>query len=270
MTDEFTGLVAETSAERRIWRDQQIQLPPMAGEVKEQLFDKPPSWLRLEDQSATNTCAAHGGSTCQEGIYYAKTGEVMQFSRNYIYARGQQQCGLFGRDVGCTLGGIVSALKKYGAPPESMWPFSGTYQTQIPRGCDEAAAANKVTHTIDIESLGYDGYRSVLGQNIGKVLMATSWPVRTWNGNVVERYQPLGRGGHAMAAMWLSTRRDNRGRPYVIVINSHANLPVMLWSPDALDELTRASEWGVTGLTDMSTPAPREVDWKGKDNPFAK
>lgn len=274
VSEVFTGLVAETKDERWVWRDRQIDLPPMAGEVREQLFDSPPSWVRIEAQGQTNSCAAHAGTSCAERVAYAKSGTVEQLSRNYLYVRGQEKCGLFGRDVGCTLGGIISALTEFGVCPETLWPFTGTYQTQIPRGCDDQAKRYRATHTVDVESLGYEGFRTVIGQNIGAVLMATSWPLRLWDGYIVEQHQPTGRGGHALAGLFLSSRLDGNGRPYVWVANSHdvtsGKAGWLLWSPRAIDSLIQSSQWGCTGLTDMSTPAPREVDWRGTQNPFLK
>lgn len=274
MSEVFTGLVSETKDERRTWRDQQVQLPPMsAANVKERLFDTPPSWLRIENQRQTNSCAPHAGSTCGEGMYFAATGQVVQLCRNYLYIRGQQKCGMRG-DTGCTLGGIIAAMKEFGVCPESLWPFNGTYQTSIPRGCDEQAKLCRVTHTLDVESLGYEGFRLTIGQNIGTVLMATSWPLRLWDGYVVEQHQPQGRGGHALAGMFLSSRLDGNGRPYIWVANSHdvtsGKAGWQLWSPRAIQTLIETSQWGCTGITDMSTPTPRNVDWTGADNPFLK
>ncbi len=274
MSEVFTGLVAETRDERFTWRDQQVKLPPMsAANVREKLFDTPPSWLRIESQKSTNSCAAHAGTTCAEGIFFAKSGQVEQLCRNYLYIRGQEKCGMRG-DVGCTLGGIIAALRDYGVCPESLWPFTGTYQTNIPRGCDDQAKRCRVTHTLDVESMGYEGFRLAIGQNIGTVLMATSWPLRLWDGYIVEQHQPQGRGGHALAGMFLSSRLDGNGRPYVWVANSHdvtsGKAGWLLWSPRAIDSLIETSQWGCTGITDMSTPAARNVDWTGTQNPFAK
>lgn len=260
----FTGLVKEVNP---TWRANQVSIAPCSpmDRVAETLFAEPPSWVRIENQRQTNTCAAHAGSSCMEKVEYLATRQLTQLSRNYLYLRGQQACGLAGRDQGCTLGGIIRAMTTNGCCEEDLWPFNGTYQQSIPAPCDEAAAKRKVTKTLDVEARGYDGFREVLGQNIGAVLMATSWPLRMLNGYIVEDYAPQGAGGHAIAGLFLSDKRDNRQRPYVWVANSHditaQKQGWMLWSPNALDSLIQSADWGVTGITDMLTPKPRAFDW---------
>lgn len=255
----FTGLVPE--AERK-WKIGQLQLAPCGpmDRVEEKLFSQPPTFVKPENQQQTNTCAANAGTTCLEKLAYIQSGEMVQLSRNYAYARGQKLCGLWGQDKGITLSGCVAAMKG-GLPLEELWPFTGVYQPHIPNNIDEAALAYKLTSTIDVERRGYDGFREVIGQNIGSVLMACSWPLQRWSGNVIEAYQPQGSGGHAIAAVALSTKRDSRQRPYVWVANSHAGDPWLLWSPDAIDQVIQRDEWGSTGLTDMVTPKPRKFDW---------
>jgi hypothetical protein len=268
----FTGLVPETNP---IWRQSQLTLPVAAAadRVEETLFAEPPSWMPVENQGQTNMCAAHAGTSCAEKIQFMKTGKFEQLSRNYLYAEAQKRCGLYG-DQGVTLGSIIAALTAKGDCPEEMYPFKGTFNSKVPPGCDEEAAKRKLTKTLDVEQHGYAGFREVIGQNIGSVLMACSWPIRLWEGYIVEEYQPQGRGGHALAALFLSTRKDSQGRPYVWDFNSHdvtaQRRGCLLWSPQALDSLIQSQEWGATGLTDMLTPKPRKVEWSGQDNPFAK
>lgn len=268
----YTGLVEETPEQMTEWKSQQIWLPPCAGkEVEETLFDEPPKFMRVENQQRTNMCAAHAGTSCIEKLEYMLTGVMIQRSRNYVYAKAQHYCGLYG-DQGVTLGSIIKALKINGAPPEEMYPFTGTFNPRIPKGCDEEAAKCRVTATIDVESGGYDAVRTVCGQNIGAVLFATSWPIGYSNGYIVERYIPFGRFGHARAWIVLSSRKDSLGRPYVWAVNSHSEdaqyMGYELWSPTAIQESIDEGRWGNTGVTSMTTPEPQEVDWKGELNPF--
>ena len=266
----FTGLLPESAEDRQLWRSQQGGMPVCAGrEVEETLFAEPPSWMVINDQGQTNSCAPQAGTSCAEKNVRMQTGEVVQLCRNFLYWRGQQLCHIRG-DNGCTLGGIIAALRE-GVCLEKFWEFNQTYQQEPPAACrenlDYRAAA-----TIDVESRGYDGFRTVIGQNIGSVLMAYTYPCNFWQGYIVERYQPTGNGGHAVAGMFLAERKDASGRPYVWVGNSHSTAAQrkgwQLWSPTAIDELIERDEWGCTGITDMETPEPREVDWAGANNPF--
>lgn len=274
MTDQFMGLVPETPEQRAERLSRQIPLPVCAGkEVAEKLWDEPPQWNRVEFQSRTNMCAAHAGTTVVEVCCFQKTGAMIQRSRNYLYARAQQICGLFG-DQGVTLGSIIEALQKHGVPPEESMPFNGTVNVRIPAGCDDEAAKCKVTATIDVHTQRYNAVRTIIGQNMGAVLMATEWPMRYSNGYIVEHYSTAGSFGHARAWIALSSKLDRSQRPYVWCANSHGTDSQYhgyeLWSPDAINEHLSGDQWGSTGVTGLSVIEPREVDWAGADNPFLK
>lgn len=267
----FTGLVPETNP---TWRQGQLSLPVAAAadRVEETLFAEPPAWMPVESQSRTNMCAVHAGSSATEKVEFMRTGKFTQLSRNYLYVEAQKRCGLYG-DQGVTLESVIYALTRKGVPPEEMYPFKGVFNPKVPPGCDEEAAKRKVTKTLDVEQHGYAGFREVIGQNIGSVLMACSWPIRMWEGYIVEEYQPQGNGGHAIAGLFLSTRKDSTGRPYVHVVNSHdvtaQRRGWMLWSPRAIDSLIQRDNWGATGITDLLTPKPRAFDWQGGESFFS-
>lgn len=269
----FTGLIPEDPAVLSLRLAEQIEMPVCAGSVDEKLWDEPPSWNRIEYQRRTNMCAVNAGTTAAEVIEYQKTGQLVQRSRNYLYARSAKYCGIYS-DSGRTLGSVIQAFKQDGCPPEDMYPFDGSYNPRVPAGCDKAAQEFKLTTTIDVRSGGYNSVRTLIGQNMGTVLMASYWPFRYWDGYRVERYQPTGSQGHAEAFVFLSSKLDANGRPYVWLANSHSEQAqhngYSLWSPDAIDELLSGDTWGITGLSDMTTPQPREVDWTGLLNPFAK
>jgi len=269
MTDVFTGLVPETAEQRASRKSREITLPPMAGEVKEKLYDIPLPFVKSEDQRQTNSCSGHGGSTAGEAVSFLETGQLIQLSRWGLYVLAQKKCGLFGSDCGATLSGVEEAMRE-GIPEEESWKFPGWYDTAVPPGAMESAKKRKVVHTIDLESGGYDSVRTVIGQNIGACVFACSWPLVVTGGNRIERYQPQGRGGHCMAWVALSKITDSKGRPYIIGPNSHANLPYLIWSPDAVQAVLDHEQWGSFGITMMQVPKPREVDWAGADNPFLK
>jgi len=263
---DFFGLEKDPECK---YRDALEPLPVCGDPVEETLFDSPPAWMRIEDQGPTNTCAANSGTSVLEKLAYMKSGVPVQLCRNYLYARGKQIANISG-DNGCTLYGIQQAMKHHGCPPEEMWPFTKRYQPNIPPGLDEAAAQYRATKFLDTES-GYKAFRAVIGQNIGAVEFACSWPVAFDSGYVVEEYDERGRGGHAIAALFLSSKLDAKGQPYIWVANSHGETAQrngwMLWSPTAIQQVCEEDEWGCFGVTDMNTPAPRRVDWV-KESPF--
>lgn len=271
----FTGLLIESPADIAARMSKQIAMPVCAPTVMvaEKLWSDPPPFVRIENQQQTNMCAAHAGTSCIEVDWYQATGEMVQRSRNWLYAYAQQKCHLFG-DQGVTLGSIIATLQQDGCPPEDLYPFKGYFSDQIPAGIRAEAEKCKVLQTIDVRSGGYNSVRTVIGQNLGAVLIATYWPIQYSQGYVVERYVPLDRFGHARAWLALSSRLDGQGRPYVWCANSHSTAAQFhgweLWSPQAIDEQLSRDTWGTTGITSMTTPAPREVDWTGADNPFRR
>ena len=270
----FTGLVTESTEAIEARLAEQIALPVCAGkEVRETLWDEPPTFVRIENQQQTNMCAAHAGTSVIEVVDFQVTRQMVQRSRNFLYALSQKKCGLYG-DQGVTLGSIVATLKHEGCPPEDLYPFRGYFDKQIPPGCIAAADKCKVTATIDVRSGGYRSVRTVIGQNMGAVLMATDWPIQYSGGYIVEQYRPLGNGGHARAWLALSSRLDPQGRPYVWCANSHSEQAEYhgweLWSPTAIDEELSNDQWGSTGITGLTVVEPQEVDWTGAMNPFAK
>jgi hypothetical protein len=274
VSEYFTGLVPETGSQRAARLSEQIGMPVCAGlEVPEKLWDEPPTWNRVENQQRTNMCASNAGTTAIEVVSFQATGQMVQRSRNFLYAKAQAYCGLYG-DRGVTLGSIIQALKNDGDCPEELFPFNGVFDSRIPPGCEAAAKECRVTATIDVHRGGYAAVRTLIGQNMGAVLMATEWPIDYSAGYIVEHYRPMGNGGHARCWMALAGRKDTRGRPYVWCANSHSTMAqhggYELWSPAAIDEHLQSDNWGSTGITALSEITPQNIDWTGVLNPFAK
>lgn len=265
----FTGIVQEI---RPAWRKGVIQLPPTAADdlVEETRYANPPSFIHNEDQRQTNSCSGHGGSTACEAVLR----DGIQLSRWGLYILAQKRCQLLGKDVGATLTGVHDALKMDGIPEESIWPFTGSYDARIPAGAMENAALRKMTHSIDVETGGYDSVRLVIGQNIGGVVMACRFPLATTTSGIgykdVTTYSPQGNGGHCMSFVAMSARLDGTGRPWIWCSNSHNGNEWLHWSPKAVDDCVRRREWGSFGITMMTNPKPRKPEWSGRDNPFVK
>ncbi len=268
MADIFTGLIPEhpDAVAERLSHD--IDLPVQAGEivVPEKLHDEPPDIVNREMQWETNRCASFSTTTNGEVVWWQATGEMLQFSPDWNYLRSGIIAGMRG-DVGRPLSSVIASGKQDGFCLESVFP-SGAHSvnTNAPSGAASDAAQRKITHTIDIRSGGYDAVRTLIGQNMGTCEIATYWPIQyASDGFTVEHYTPLGRGGHARAFLFLSSRKDSQGRPYVWCANSHGitaqHRDYELWSPAAIDELLSNDPWGCQGISAMSTPAPHEVDW---------
>lgn len=272
LQSDFTGLLPDTPSRLQARLAAQIPVPLCAGrEVEETLWDSPPVGNRVENQGMSSTCAANAGTSCGELVWFQATGEWVQLSRDYLYAKAGDIDGSRA-DVGRTLTSIIEAMQA-GTCREDLMPFTVPPTTRIPDGCEDDASQRRVTHTIDLSG-GYDSVRTVIGQNMGACLIGTYWPVKYADGYRLEHYTPTGRGGHARAWLFLSTQKDSDNRPWVWCANSHGSMAqhngYELWSPQAINELLRSDPWGCTGITAMSTPEPKELDWTGVLNPFAR
>lgn len=81
---------------------------------------------------------------------------------------------------------------------------------------------------------------------------------------VVEQFRPGG-GGHAICFLGYSPREDAQGRKYLWLANSWSEQ----WgdrgwaevAPRAVDQMAQHPETVMIGLSDLSTPAPRNVNW---------
>lgn len=225
-----------------------------------------PSWMKREDQSQMNSCAGNAGTTCAEKNLYAATGKSIQLSRWFAYIEGCRSCGLFPGDSGCYLSGIVDSLRKKGCPPEEMVPYPGRYdirKTNFSSDIYEEAAKIQVIRTVSLDG-GYSDWRKILGQNTGAVLLGINWPIRTTTKNghkYASRYQPAGRGGHAIAAVFLADSTDSEGNPDVWIMNSHRGDEIYLVSATFIREVQQADPFGNIGITDLSVPVSRVVNW---------
>lgn len=233
-----------------------------------------PDWCHKENQGPINSCAANAGTTCVEGIGYLVNGSTDQLSRWFAYIQGTRACGMFPADAGCTLDGIAEALRVTGVPFEKTVPYpKGGYDRSRTRFSEEVfaeAALRRMAKTVDVSG-GYDAWRAALGQGIALVLLGVNWPFEytTRNGyKYGNHYRPRGRAGHAIAGVSLAQTTDTRGRPDLWIANSHLGDEVYLVSATWVDELQAANPFGNIGLTDLSEPTPRRMDWTGLDNPF--
>lgn len=233
-----------------------------------------PGWLKKENQGPINSCAANAGTSCVEGASYLANGSTNQLSRWYAYIEGTKACGMFPADAGCTLDGIAKALMTKGVPLEATVPYPAQgydrSRTSFSAAVHAEAALRRMKKTVDL-SAGYDAWAKTLGQGIGLILLGVHWPFATTIRNGVKyanRYRPIGRGGHALCGATLADTRDASGRRDVFIGNSHLGDEVYLVSAQWIDDLQQADPFGNIGLTDLTEPVPRRLDWLRADSPF--
>lgn len=82
---------------------------------------------------------------------------------------------------------------------------------------------------------------------------------------VMERYVSGG-GGHAVCFLGYSARRDSQGRAYLWLANSWSeDWGARGWAevaPRAVEQMLASSRTTAVGMSDLTTPTVRRVDWQ--------
>jgi hypothetical protein len=240
--------------------------PPMLGSesysVPEEIDPRP--WHRIENQGQMGSCQGHANSSVCEMAYHIATGEVTQFSPMFAYLGAQKFDGLLGRDNGSTIDGGAKSAMQNGSCPAEVFPYPSRYSTNIPPAAYAAAKQFLIQKRYAINS--YADAFAFLSSGQGGIEIGISWnnSCNPING-LIERYSPNGGGGHAIALLGYSRRKDNAGRNYLWLANSWApswgNAGWAEVSPNSIETMVQ-SQWGVfIGLSDLTTPRPRRIDW---------
>lgn len=221
----------------------------------------PRPWHKIENQGSVGSCQGHSLSSVVEHAYHIAMNEVKQFSRAYAYYATQLIDGIRG-DEGSTIEGGVQLAMNKGLPPEEMWTYSGRYDPTPPGGWNaqyEAAAAWKIRNKVVIRN--YDDAYRFLASGQGGIHHGSSWGFEPNREGVVERFRPGG-GGHSTAFLGYSKRKN------IWMANSWGNWGIGGYAeitPEAFDAMCRHSYSVVIGLTDLTTPKARRIDWATED-----
>ena len=267
----FSGLVPES---REAWQAaiSDAQPLPVCGDGPETRMAVPPSWMRVEQQGPINSCSANGLTSCAEKCEYARTGKSVQLSRWFQYVRSEVYTyGQAGRDQGATLSAALRVGHEVGFVTEQDVPYpTGGYdrnRMQFSREIIEAAETRKITSTISLAA-GYSAWRTLLGRDIGAVLLGMYWPVQLDSRCFATRV-PTGGGGHAIAGLFLADTSDANGNPDVWILNSHStSFGLNGWfkvTRSFVEDLQARDDFGNVGVSDMSVPGPRVVDWARRE-----
>jgi len=224
----------------------------------------PRQWHVIENQSSLGSCQGHALSSVVELCYYIATGQVIHFSEMFAYLGTQKLDGLLGRDVGSTIEGGMRLATQYGLCPVEVMPYPNParYTSRIPEIAWSAAEPFKIRSSSFCRS--YEDVYKYLASGQGGVEIGIGWGNFDSDG-LVESYRP-GRGGHAVAFLGYSRRKDSQGRKYLWMANSWdeswGNKGWAEVSPRAVDQMCNSSGTVMIGLSDLSTPEPRLVDWR--------
>jgi hypothetical protein len=246
-----------------------IILPEFTGYKAATPVAEPWKLIKAENQSSQGSCQGCAVSTVDEKCILDGTGEVVALSKQFAYIETQRIDGLIGSDRGSTIWGGVQLSKTRGIPPENYWEYTGRYHTKPPQysieECYAAAAKYKVEN--HVKMTGYDSIRSFLEQGLGGVSIGIQWN-NSCEAKVTGDYQNRGGGGHAISLLFVSPRVASDGRNFIWMCNSWGtnwcNNGWSEWSPRFVDGLFQSRYTVAYGLTDMSNPEPRPVNYIGR------
>lgn len=225
----------------------------------------PRPWHRIENQGSMGSCQGHALSSVGEMAYRIATGNITQFSPLFCYYATQKLDGLLGRDQGSTISGGVDCARQFGFCPLEVMPYPSPvrYTGRIPDDAWPAAAPFRMkSHTV---CKTYDDAFRFLASGQGGLEVGMSWnsSVEPRNG-VISQYRSGG-GGHAVALLGYSSRKDTQGRHYLWLANSWStNWGQAGWAeiaPSAIDAILDDSNALIVGQSDLTVPTPREIPW---------
>lgn len=225
-------------------------------------------WMNIEDQGMVGSCAGHARTSVLEAcIYHQTRGTVVQLSRMFAYLTAQKIDGISG-DNGSTITGNAQAAEQWGTCREEFFPYPGRYTTKIPKAAWDNAGEFKLRTWRVLRS--YDETWRWLAMGLGGVQIGIGWNA-SCDRPVMESYKPGG-GGHSVAFLDWTSRRDSQGRRYLKLFNSWGkgwgNAGTSEVAPKAVDQMLDDGFTVFVGMSDMADLKPRSVDWL-KESVFA-
>lgn len=268
MAQEFTGYAIELERRDEI-RSYATPMLFTSSDFKAPEEVDPRKLVRHDQQFDMGSCGGFGNTGVGEILYAYASGEKQwrpdrQFSPLFAYLEAQRFDGLIGADKGSTISGHLKVAREIGYCPESVLPYRTPYprnaRSLITAAMRQAAAPFKVrSHTwLD----GYTPIFNYLAARIGGCLVGTPWNDSFYAPNgVLERISFTRRdGGHAYSFLGYSKRKDSRGRNYLWRLNSHKDSFIEV-APSVVDQLCGHEYTSVVGMSDLSIPEPRNVDF---------
>ena len=222
--------------------------------------------MRHDKQFNMGSCQGFSLTNCGEYLWALPYGGVSsdrQFSQLFAYLESQRIDGLLGRDAGSTIAGGLKVASQIGYLPESELPYRTPYPSNaralVTDAMRKLAEPFRIRSHTWLES--YDAIFQYLASGSGAVHTGTLWNDSFYASNgVLESISLRNGGGHATAWLGYSKRKDSKGRNYIWRLNSHNDSWTEI-APSVIDALCRHSYTSIVGISDLSTPGPRKMDW---------
>ena len=227
----------------------------------------PRKLIRHDDQGNMSSCGGHGNTNAAEFVWALSDGqysEGKQLSRLFAYLEAQRFDGLLGRDAGSTISGGLKVGKDIGYLEEKhleyVTPYPSNARTLVTDAMRKLAEPFKIRSHTWLES--YDGMFQYIASLTGACFAGSIWNNSFYASNgVLDSISLRNGGGHAYCFAGYSRRKDSRGRNYIWRKNSHSNDNWTEIAPSVIDALCRHQYTSIVGISDLSTPGPRKMDW---------
>lgn len=222
-------------------------------------------YIKAWDQGRMNSCVGHGLARSIQILNFLKTGIWLDISRWWSYRTAQRVDGIQG-DNGATIDGGAKAAKQDGSLLEQTLPYPNHYTDAFPSELKPQAIEHPIAQYAVLNSYAEDF--QFLASEQGPILIGVMWDQSCVDcKGVLERIGGQVYGGHCVAIIGYTERKDARGRQYVILSNSHT----AEWgsegfaevAPSVLDAWHRDARNQFIGLTDLKEFNPRLTSWLG-------
>jgi C1A family cysteine protease len=166
-----------------------------------------PRWyMSLRDQQQLGSCSGASRTACEERLNQLATNTTAKLllSMMFAYLTNQKCCDCFGADNGATISGSVQAAAQFGICHETLMPYTGQYETEIPDAALSEGKAHLVqSHTVIREydtAIQYLGTAGVIqiGIPVGNVFQNCHGPLTA---SMVRQDTRSPEGGHALAVI---------------------------------------------------------------------
>ncbi len=124
---------------------------------------------RVEDQGELGSCTANATTSAMEFLYRKAGRHQPELSRLFCYfaSRVWIEGTKPDDDSGCMIRDVIKAVKRFGVPPETLWPYDTSKFNRTPTEPAQVAAFK----------LEVRGYLAVNGLNETKACLAAGYPV---------------------------------------------------------------------------------------------
>ena len=128
----------------------------------------------VEDQGPLQSCTANAVISIVEYLVRRYTGDVEDFSRMFLYKAARRLLGWSG-DSGAYIRTTIKALRLFGVPPETSWPYDAGLLDQEPGAYQYSYAQNyKTLHYARLDTFGLGA--NDLIKNL-KIVLRHNFPV---------------------------------------------------------------------------------------------